>query len=88
MEAEIDSLLRASLILPPRPNDRDAVSGKLSIDDLYVKARADDLSVGLEGRPDQSVEKLESFWRDMAQSEDTFETIARYFAKASTSFSI
>lgn len=87
MESEIDSLLRTSLILPPLPKDREALSGKLSIDDLYVKARAED-SIGLDARQDQSVEKLESFWRDMAQSEDTFETIARYFARASTSFSI
>jgi hypothetical protein len=77
MESEIDSLLRASLSLPASQNDHKVQSTKLSIDDLYAKLQSeepDNLDVVQE-------QPLESFWRDMGQSEDTFETISRYFAK-------
>lgn len=77
MESEIDSLLRASLSLPASQSDRKVQKAKLSIDDLYAKLRSEE-----PGNVDVSQEQpLESFWRDMGQSEDTFETISRYFAK-------
>ena len=77
MESEIESLLRASLSLPASQSDRKVQKAKLSIDDLYSKLRSeesDNLDVSQE-------QPLESFWREMGQSEDTFETISRYFAK-------
>jgi vacuolar protein sorting-associated protein 11 len=86
MEDELHSLLRVSQILPPAPVSNDNTStasnkllGKLSIDDLYAKVRADDA--------DQFAERIlaadarEAFWREMNQSEDSFETISRFFAK-------
>ena len=76
MESEIDSLLRASLSLPVSKGSGSGGS-RLSIDDIYAKVRSEDL-----GSADVSPDKpLESFWRDMNQAEDTFDTIARYFAK-------
>lgn len=77
MESEIDSLLRASAALPTTPRGLDDKNPKLSIDDVYLKVRSEE-SGSVKEVQDQL---LESFWRDMSQSEDTFETIARYFAK-------
>jgi hypothetical protein len=77
MEREIDSLLRASYALPPTS---ECASGqppyRLNIDELYAKVRADDTDSN-----EVSEQPREAFWRDMNQSEDTFETIARFFAK-------
>jgi len=80
MESEIDSLLRASFALPAAPKDPSEQSNEilsLSIDDMYAKVRTEDTGMA----DGAAVQPLESFWRDMTQSEDTFETIARYFAK-------
>lgn len=86
MESEINSLLRVSNVLPPLSplvsNEIDASSSyasKFNIDDLYTKVRADD--------GDHFAERIlasdarEAFWREMNQSEDSFETISRFFAK-------
>jgi hypothetical protein len=75
MESEIDSLLRASQGLPTVSST--AGIRRLDIDDAYAKVRADDGS----SHVDLADQPREEFWRDMSQSEDTFDTIARYFAK-------
>jgi hypothetical protein len=78
METEIDSLLRASQALPPAsPSDTTKETSRLNIEDQYAKIRADDLDSS-ERMADQA---REAFWREMNQSEDSFETIARFFAK-------
>lgn len=94
MENEINSLLRVSNVLPPAPTSPlqsisdDVLSpplsgnliGRLSIDDLYATVRAAD-------ETDQFAERIivsdarEAFWREMNQSEDSIETISRFFAK-------
>jgi vacuolar protein sorting-associated protein 11 len=83
MENEINSLLRASNVLPPASSDdgsSNQLVGRLSIDDLYAKVRTSNDA-------EQFAERImisdarEAFWREMNQSEDTFETISRYLAK-------
>jgi hypothetical protein len=85
MEIEIDSLLRSSYALPPiAPSDdndgrNNIVHGRLHIDELYIKIKTED---GLSSDQVGMSEKAkEAFWREMAHSEDCFETIARFFAK-------
>ena len=93
MENEINSLLRVSGVLPAEstlPINQGLSSNgstlsphlasKLSIDDLYSKIRAVDDSDQFAERVIQS-DARESFWREMNQSEDSFETISRFFAK-------
>eukprot|EP00977_Amphora_coffeiformis_P002374 scaffold448_cov156-Amphora_coffeaeformis.AAC.3 len=80
MEMEIDSLLRSSHALPAvqEGEANDVMAARLNIDEVYWKAlRSDDNDFGAApgDRP------LEAFWRDMTQSEDTFETVCRYYAK-------
>jgi len=79
MEREIDSLLRTSHALPSSSEDANgpSASTRLNIDELYAKvlsASATDTEIVQE-------QPREEFWRDMIQSEDTFDTIARFFAK-------
>lgn len=79
MENEIESLLRASHALPTTSSGEAASQGssRFNIDELYSKVRADDGDM-LDRTSEQP---REAFWRDMNQSEDSFETIARFFAK-------
>lgn len=79
MESEIDSLLRASNMHSPVAS-RDSnteLSSRLDIDQLYAKVRAEDveLDTALSDQP------REAFWREMKQSEESFDTIARFFAQ-------
>lgn len=51
----------------------------MNIDGLYSKVRASmDNPLKTEERTEQS---REAFWRELNQSEDSYETIARFFAK-------
>jgi hypothetical protein len=102
MEAEVDSLLRASQAVPsskgtsfvvPTPaiqqsslsfftglnQEGEHISPKINIEEMYSKVRMalDD------GEKTESKTELsrEAFWREMDQSEDSFQTIARFFAK-------
>jgi hypothetical protein len=78
MESEIDSLLRASNALPAVAGETlGQPSSRFNIDELYWKVRAEDGDI-VDNTSDQP---REAFWRDMNQSEDSFETIARFFAK-------
>ena len=79
MENEIDSLLRASHALPPLSGEASGkASSRMNIDELYSKVRADDVDTD---RSTPSDQPKEAFWREMKQSEDSFDTIARFFAK-------
>lgn len=81
METEIDSLLRSSHALPPVPGGEanDVMASRLNIDEVYWKVlRSDDVDFGAMVPGDRPIE---AFWRDLSQSEDSFDTIARYFAK-------
>jgi hypothetical protein len=102
MEAEVDSLLRASQAIPSSKGtsfvvstpaiqqsslnfftdfnqDGEHISPKINIEEMYSKVRMalDD------GEKTESKTELsrEAFWREMDQSEDSFQTIARFFAK-------
>ena len=51
----------------------------MNIDELYSKVRASmDSGDKMEGRTEIS---REAFWRELNQSDDNYETIARFFAK-------
>ncbi|KAL3925604.1 MAG: hypothetical protein SGILL_000298 [Bacillariaceae sp.] len=78
MEAEIDSLLRASHAVPSNRELCEEVSPRINVEEMYVKTRQ-----ALEDGEQQDRAELsrEAFWREMDQSEDTFQTIARFFSK-------
>ena len=75
MEAEIESLLRTSQVLPP--SSTESIAPRLSIDDVYAKVRAEDSCA----RTEAPEPPYEAFWRDLSNADDTFDIIARYFAK-------
>lgn len=78
MEYEIDSLLRASYVLPPTSSD-ETQDNRFNIDELYTKVKTDE-SDGMSGAG-MSEQAREAFWREMNQTEDSFDTISRFFAK-------
>jgi vacuolar protein sorting-associated protein 11 len=74
MESEIDSL---NCLVPTTAESM--ANRRMNIDELYTRIRSE---------YDNAKEMLtakttprEAFWRDMGQSEDSFDTIARFFAK-------
>lgn len=73
MEHEIDSLLRASFVLPPGD---DKEPNRLNIEETYARVTSEET----EARGVSALDR-EAFWRDMEQSDEHFETISRYFAK-------
>ena len=77
MEQDIESLLKASNTLGSSA-DEDFASVGISVDELYTRIRADEN--GSSKRPVEQPD-TEGFWREMEQSEDSFDVIARYFAK-------
>ena len=88
MEDEIESLLRTSCGLPPLAESESSSEGdkrehrQLSIDELYAKIRFDDSGSSKTGaNASVSDPPVEAFWRELNQSEDSLETIARFFAK-------
>ena len=80
MENEIDSLLRASYALPPAPSDDEKQSNRrFNIDELYTRVKSEETDPSsAEGMSEQA---REAFWREMNQTEDSFATISRFFAK-------
>jgi len=77
MEVEIEALLNGQ----QNEHDTDIIEKRdtLDIDSLYTRLQASlDEGPKLENKTAQS---REEFWRDMNQSDDSFETISRYFAK-------
>ena len=83
MESDIDSLLRTSHALPSFDESSERPS-RLNIDELYAKVKAEE-GLNTEIISDQP---RETFWRDMNQSEDSFDTIARFFAKGVISWKL
>jgi vacuolar protein sorting-associated protein 11 len=82
MENEIGSLLRVSFGLPPLTNEEAATSydSRLNIDELFAKIKSEEGGSIGDGISEQT---REAFWREMNQTEDSFDTISRYFAKGS-----
>lgn len=77
MEKEVDSLLRASQALPATKGNQ--ASSRINVEEMYSKVRmAADETEKSESKADLS---REAFWREMDQSEDSFLTISRFFAK-------
>jgi hypothetical protein len=80
MEAEVEVLLsgKTTEVAFGRGLIADDAT-KFDIDELYARLQA---SIE-EGPPleNRTVQSKEAFWREMNQSDDRFETIARYFAK-------
>lgn len=78
---DIDELLRVAegRVAEGRPpaSTETEVMSRMNIDDLYAKMRSGESD--MERRNAEN--PAEAFWREMNQSEDSFETIARFFAK-------
>lgn len=78
MEAEVSLLLRASQHVGVIQGSSEKTT-RTNIDEVYSKVRTSVESNDRQaGRGEQS---REAFWREMHQSEDSFETISRFFAK-------
>ena len=80
MEAEVEALLSGQQV-----EETDGTGGqkndatKVDIDELYSRLQA-----SLEEGPkleNKTMQSREAFWREMNQSDDRFDTVARYFAK-------
>jgi vacuolar protein sorting-associated protein 11 len=80
MENDIASLLRVSFGLPPLANDDSATlyDSRFNIDELFAKMKSEESGSIADVISEQT---REAFWREMNQTEDSFDTIARYFAK-------
>jgi hypothetical protein len=85
MENEIDSLLRASYVLPTATTNNSGngptetmQNSRLSIDNLLAKIKSEETQIVTDGMTEQT---REAFWREIMQAEDSFETISRFFAK-------
>jgi vacuolar protein sorting-associated protein 11 len=79
MEKEIDSLLKASHTVPSHREASEEVSPRINVEEMYTKVRmALDDSERQENKADMS---REAFWREMDQTEDSFQTISRFFTK-------
>ena len=70
MEKEVASLLS--------PSDGPS-SSRLDIDSVYSKVRGNNSIAN--GSENQTHSTREAFWRELSQADDSFETVARYFAK-------
>jgi hypothetical protein len=82
MEAEINSLLIASMPPSSRVTDEEGTTSRINIDELYAKMReAAEEGAPFENISSRSEKAREAFWREMNQSEDRFDTIARFYAK-------
>jgi len=79
MEAEIQSLLNTSQTSHANEDTGKNISPRINIDDMYSKMRfhADDSTK----HSDKAELSREAFWREMDQSEDNFQTLARFFAQ-------
>lgn len=75
MEKEIESLMRASDFRSLVADD--SHSPRMDIEELYARVRADESETGRKS----VIRPTEAFWREMNQAEDSFDVIARYFAK-------
>ena len=82
MENEIDALLRASHVLPPIVDGENATNRFFNIDELYTKVKTDEADGGSSSGMMMSAQAREAFWREMEQSDDSFDVISRFFAKA------
>ena len=79
MEAEIDSLLKTSQTVPSHKEASEEVSPRINIEEMHAKVRLA-LDEG-EKTDNRSELSREAFWREMDQSEDTMNTISRFFTK-------
>eukprot|EP00934_Nitzschia_sp_Nitz4_P006160 Nitzschia sp. Nitz4//scaffold35_size145790//53677//57308//NITZ4_003021-RA/size145790-augustus-gene-0.134-mRNA-1//-1//CDS//3329549097//6150//frame0 len=77
MEVEIENLLKTTRTSPSTKAEE--VSPRINIEDMYTKVR----NAADEGeKPDSTLDLTrEAFWREMEQTEDSFQTISRFFAK-------
>ncbi len=73
MEQEIENLT-SDLRLPM---DDEKHAPRMNIEELYARVRADESETGKQ----TATKPTEAFWREMNQSEDSFDVIARYFGK-------
>ena len=75
MEQEIESLVHTS---DQRFHvDDDKYTSRMNTEELYARVRADEN----ESSKQAATKPAEAFWREMHQSEDSFDVIARYFGK-------
>jgi hypothetical protein len=84
MENEIAHLLQIAHVSGTDESLGDGVEGnlaasaRLNIDSVYANARAEDLDPTQRQLDPQT---REAFWRELDQSEDSFDAIARFFAR-------
>ena len=87
MEAEIESLLGTAKAEPqeqppsqPKQDSAAETIVPIDIDEIHTKLRVA-MEGSSKGQENRTVRAREGFWREMNQSDDGFDTIARFFAK-------
>ena len=77
MEAEVENLLRQSQHSVSA--EENEAAAKMNIEEMYaiVRTALDDTTTV----DDNAELSREAFWREMDQTDDTFQTIARYYTK-------
>lgn len=79
MQSEVDALVAATMPASTALEQESNQASQINIDEMYAKLRdATEEGSIIDSRSEQA---REAFWREMNQSEDRFETIARFFAK-------
>lgn len=79
MEADVEALLSGQNIEEVGAKSKQNDITKVDVDELYSR-----LQTSLEEGPKletKTLQSREAFWREMNQSDDRFDTVARYFAK-------
>eukprot|EP00537_Pseudo-nitzschia_pungens_P000355 CAMPEP_0172358684 /NCGR_PEP_ID=MMETSP1060-20121228/2976_1 /TAXON_ID=37318 /ORGANISM="Pseudo-nitzschia pungens, Strain cf. cingulata" /LENGTH=1206 /DNA_ID=CAMNT_0013080003 /DNA_START=173 /DNA_END=3793 /DNA_ORIENTATION=- len=74
MEAQIETLLNTT----SSQDSNTEISPRINVDEMYTKVR---LHLDEGDRQDKADLSREAFWREMDQSEDNFQTLARFFAQ-------
>jgi vacuolar protein sorting-associated protein 11 len=79
MEMEIDSLLKAAQTVPSRKEASEEISPLINVEKMYTKVRV--ANDDIEKQDNMADTSREAFWREMDQTEDSFQIIARFFTK-------
>lgn len=78
MEAEVNLLLSGQS--PDEAANKSSPTSRMNIEELHSRLKSA-IEEGNTSGENRSAQSREAFWREMNQSEDRYDTIARFFAK-------
>lgn len=79
MEAEVNALLSGQA--PGEGANKPSSTSRMNIEELHSRLKSAIEEGNNSGEQNRSAQSREAFWREMNQSEDRYDTIARFFAK-------